>query len=60
MGIKGLTKLLSDEAPDAVTEHELKNFNGRTIAIDASMAIYQFLVRGGAPRSGARGGSAET
>lgn len=44
MGIKGLMKLISDEAPDAVREHELVNFNGRRIAIDASMAIYQFLV----------------
>jgi flap endonuclease-1 len=44
MGIKGLSKLLSQQAPDSLKEHELKNYTGRKIAIDASMAIYQFLV----------------
>jgi flap endonuclease-1 len=44
MGIKGLMKLLGDEAPDAVKEHEIENYTGRQVAIDASMAIYQFLV----------------
>lgn len=72
MGIKGLAKLLSDEAPDVsevcersmgrhgssagvsspffdptmqcVREVELKSLHGRKIAIDASMAIYQFLI----------------
>mmetsp|Transcript_95 Transcript_95/g.123 ORF Transcript_95/g.123 Transcript_95/m.123 type:complete len:430 (+) Transcript_95:127-1416(+) len=49
MGIKGLAKLLSDEAPDCIREVELKSLHGRKIAIDASMAIYQFLI---AVRSG--------
>jgi flap endonuclease-1 len=51
MGIKGLAKLLSDEAPDCIREVELKSLHGRKIAIDASMAIYQFLiaVRSGGP-----------
>ncbi|KAA8491873.1 Flap endonuclease 1 [Porphyridium purpureum] len=44
MGIKGLSKLLGDQAPGCMTEHELKTFFGRKIAIDASMSIYQFLV----------------
>lgn len=44
MGIKGLAKLLSDEAPDCVREVELKSLHGRKIAIDASMAIYQFMI----------------
>ena len=82
MGIKGLAKLLSDEAPDVspkpemfqwmhqtlsrfcegtislshshshfcsfihkcIREVELKSLHGRSIAIDASMAIYQFLI----------------
>ena len=43
-GIKGLTKLITDLAPGAITEKELKNYLGRKVAIDASMAIYQFLV----------------
>lgn len=44
MGIKGLAKLLSDEAPDCIREVELKSLHGRKIAIDASMAIYQFMI----------------
>lgn len=49
MGIKGLTKLLGDNASRCVKEHELKSYFGRKVAIDASMSIYQFLV---AVRSG--------
>jgi flap endonuclease-1 len=51
MGIKGLAKLLSDEAPDCIREVPLSSLQGRKIAIDASMAIYQFLiaVRSGGP-----------
>ncbi|CAB9507084.1 Flap endonuclease 1 [Seminavis robusta] len=44
MGIKGLAKLLSDEAPDCIREVELKSLHGRKIAIDASMSIYQFMI----------------
>ena len=85
MGIKGLAKLLSDEAPDVrnvklfpenddvvwiygrlisqpsllllkcIREVELKSLHGRKIAVDASMAIYQFLiaVRSGGPNHAA-------
>lgn len=49
MGIKQLMKLIVDEAPAAVKEHQLANYNGRIIAIDASMAIYQFLVGDDSP-----------
>ncbi|KAK4424481.1 Flap endonuclease 1 [Sesamum alatum] len=44
MGIKGLTKLLADNAPKAIKEQKLESYFGREIAIDASMSIYQFLV----------------
>lgn len=44
MGIKGLTRFLSEAAPAAVKESKLENYFGRKIAIDASMSIYQFLV----------------
>ncbi|KAJ1513495.1 Elongation of fatty acids protein 2 [Coelomomyces lativittatus] len=44
MGIHGLTKLLGDQAPQVLQENEIKNYFGRKIAIDASMAIYQFLI----------------
>ena len=44
MGIKNLMKLIQSVAPAAVKEITLKELMGRTIAIDASMAIYSFLV----------------
>ena len=44
MGIHGLTKLISDHAPDALKEQKIDTYLGRKIAIDASMSIYQFLI----------------
>lgn len=44
MGIKGLTKLLGDNAPRAINNQEVNSLFGRPIAIDASMCIYQLLV----------------
>jgi hypothetical protein len=37
MGIKGLMKLIGDEAPSCIKEGEMKNYFGRKIAVDASM-----------------------
>jgi len=54
MGIKGLAKLLSQNAPDCIREHDIKNYNGRIVAVDASMFLYQFLV---AVRQDGPGGS---
>jgi len=44
MGIKGLTALLSQHAPNSIKEHDIKTLFGRKVAIDASMSIYQFLI----------------
>ncbi|KAL6514746.1 Elongation of fatty acids protein 2 [Orobanche gracilis] len=44
MGIKGLTKLLAENAPKALKEQKFKSYFGREIAIDASMSVYQFLI----------------
>ncbi|KAL7522061.1 hypothetical protein ACHAWX_006744 [Stephanocyclus meneghinianus] len=44
MGIKNLAKLLSDESPASLREVPLSSLQGRKLAIDASMAIYQFLI----------------
>ncbi|KAL3683178.1 hypothetical protein R1sor_001200 [Riccia sorocarpa] len=44
MGIKGLTKLLADNAPSCMKELKFESYFGRKIAIDASMSIYQFLI----------------
>ena len=35
MGIKGLMPFISDHAPLAIKETEMKSLTGRTIAIDA-------------------------
>ena len=46
-------KLISEEAPDAIKEFDgFGPLNGRKVAIDASMAMYQFLV---AVRTGSGG-----
>ncbi|RLN89228.1 hypothetical protein BBJ28_00002615 [Nothophytophthora sp. Chile5] len=45
MGIKGLMKLLQEEAPSCIKEVEkMSALAGRAVAIDASMALYQFLI----------------
>jgi flap endonuclease-1 len=44
MGIQGLTKVIVDNAKDAIKSHEIKHYFGRKVAIDASMSIYQFLI----------------
>jgi flap endonuclease-1 len=44
MGIKQLTQLIGDVAPDSIKENTIKNYFGRKIAIDASMSLYQFLI----------------
>ncbi|KZO98738.1 XPG N-terminal [Calocera viscosa TUFC12733] len=44
MGIKGLTHLLSENAPKCMKEHEMKTLFGRKVAVDASMSLYQFLI----------------
>lgn len=54
MGIHGLMKLLSEECPHAIREQEMDNLAGRKVAIDASMAMYQFLI---AVRSSGPGGA---
>lgn len=49
MGILGLNKVLDERAPGHDAYFDLKHYTGRTLAIDASMTIYQFLI---AMRSG--------
>jgi flap endonuclease-1 len=45
MGIKNLTKLLQEIAPEAIKEQKMEAFLGRVIAIDASMCIYQVTIK---------------
>lgn len=44
MGISGLSKVIADNAPKAIREHQIGQYFGRKVAIDASMSIYQFLI----------------
>lgn len=44
MGIKGLTGIISENAPLATRRSDIKAFFGRKVAIDASMSLYQFLI----------------
>lgn len=44
MGIKQLSKLIADVAPNAIKENDIASYFGRRIAIDASTSLYQFLV----------------
>lgn len=43
--LQGLSKLIGDHAPAGVKAQKFENFFGRKLAIDASMSMYQFLVR---------------
>eukprot|EP01133_Synstelium_polycarpum_P019474 gene19474-23325_t len=44
MGIKKLTELIENNAPRAIRTSELKHYEGRVVAIDASTSLYQFLI----------------
>jgi flap endonuclease-1 len=44
MGIKQLMQLLTDKAPESITNVTLESLSGRVLACDASIAIYQFLI----------------
>jgi flap endonuclease-1 len=43
MGVKGLYKLLQQKAPDSIKLVQLQSYVGKTVAIDASILLYQFL-----------------
>lgn len=43
--MQGLAKLLADNAPGSFKETKFDSYFGRRIAVDASMHIYQFMVR---------------
>lgn len=44
MGIRGLSRVIADNAPKALRENNINQYFGRKVAIDASMSIYQFLI----------------
>jgi flap endonuclease-1 len=58
MGVHGLLKEIEANAPDAVTIVTMEDLSGRTVAIDATIALYQFLgvfTTGGKPIVNKRG-----
>lgn len=44
MGIHKLMDLIRSHAPDSIRKRELKYYSGMSVALDASMSMYQFLV----------------
>nr|WQF02802.1 MAG: putative endonuclease [Apis mellifra filamentous-like virus] len=44
MGIRGLSRVLADHAPSAISERNIAQYSGKRIAVDASMSLYQFLI----------------
>lgn len=44
MGIHKLMDLLRNSSPNSIKKREIKYFSGMTLALDASMSMYQFLV----------------
>jgi hypothetical protein len=44
MGIYKLMDIIRSHAPDAIRKRELKYYTSMTVALDASMSMYQFLV----------------
>ena len=45
MGIKGLTKTIMKHSPDAVTNENLYKLSGKRVAVDASLILYQQLLK---------------
>jgi len=44
MGIHKLMDLIREHAADAIRKRDLKYYASMTVALDASMSMYQFLV----------------
>jgi flap endonuclease-1 len=44
MGIHKLMDLLRENSPDSIKSRDIKYFSGMSLALDASMSMYQFLV----------------
>ncbi len=60
MGIKGLTKFIRDNCPHAIKEQaSRKSYTGMKVAIDASMALYQFMVAVRSAEGGAGGAAVQ-
>ena len=45
MGIKGLTKTITKYSPDSITNENLYKLSGKKVAVDASLILYQQLLK---------------
>ena len=45
MGIKGLTKMITKYSPDSITNENLYKLSGKKVAVDASLILYQQLLK---------------
>lgn len=45
MGIKGLMKVLKEQAPSSYREVNKSKYHSKIVAIDASMQLYQFMIQ---------------
>ena len=45
MGIKSLTQIIKRESPNSITHENLYKLSGKKVAVDASLIIYQQLLR---------------
>ena len=45
MGIKGLTKTIAKYSPESITHENLYKLSGKKVAVDASLVIYQQLLK---------------
>jgi flap endonuclease-1 len=44
MGIKNLSSLIQSYAPNSITNKKFSDFTGKTLAIDASLLIYSYVI----------------
>ena len=59
MGIKQLMSLIQEKSPKAIKSLSMDMLTGKTVAVDASMAMYQFLIATQTFSSGGRPGVGE-
>ena len=45
MGIKGLTKTITKYSPESITNENLYKLSGKKVAVDASLILYQQLLK---------------
>jgi hypothetical protein len=45
MGIHKLMDLIRSQSSDSIKKRDIKYYSGMTVALDASMSMYQFLVQ---------------